>query len=302
MKIVKRVLLGINIVFIVVALGIFLLLWMSDDTLYFDGGRGYVNENGELIWENGEFASGYTGNYTFLYRGYVKLVLKTLHVEKTDDAVRDLQLAKFSFYFYDMQTYELLLGYDFYQDRVYALIEGQWYRVRETWLLTDVITRELDRSLGSISATWRGQSTLAFEEYYNTDMSNPTFRYNLYWTPSHRPNNSYDWLNYRDSGFSNVTPVSIQSSAEAIQQAAKELGYQNPIGVAMYDETCGYWLVEILEDIGYEGDSSAEIQKPIMDEIYTVIMDNQGRTLEIYQSVTKYTPFIEAIRDKTDLS
>ena len=68
MKIVKRILLGINIVFIVVALGIFLLLWMSDDTLYFDGGRGYVNENGELIWENGEFASGYTGNYTLCER------------------------------------------------------------------------------------------------------------------------------------------------------------------------------------------------------------------------------------------
>ena len=278
---------------------LFILYWSADDMLLFHGGRGYVNENHELLWENGDFDNSYKGNDSWLYRAYIKFVLKSLDFDQTDDIVRDVQLVQFCFSSKGKTTYQISLGYDFYQQKVYAFVDHEIYQVKEPRLLKDIMTTQLDHSLTYTWDAWRGQSIYASEEFYNTDMSNPTFRYNLHWLPSERMSDKGLDLEYRKSGFINTTSISITSAEEAIQQAAKELGYQNPIGIALYDETCGYWMVELLDDKNYTGSAPADIQHQILDKIYTVIMDDRGRTLETYRHVTRYLPFLEAIRNKS---
>ena len=101
-----------------------------------------------------------------------------------------------------------------------------------------------------------------------------------------------DFWDYRDKGFINTDAVSITTKEEAIVRAAKELGFENPVGFVFYDKTCGYWMVELYDDKGIEPAWNNEYTLMLAEEAMTVIMDNNGITLEVFNSVTSYYQFI----------
>lgn len=235
------------------------------------------------------------------YMRHIASVIRTLHYQKTEDAVKDVQLLTF---FYQAAgsheereaLWSVSFAYDFYQQKIYALKDGVWYRVSNTKRMESIISTLLDHSLRFSDECWRGQSTFAFEEHKESDFDSPTFRYHLYWMPEKRP--TYEEHGFRNSGFSNTEPTVIQSAEDAIWRAANELGYQNPVAVTFYDETCGYWMVELYDDKGEDWTDVNAYTRFLHENVQTVIMNREGVTLEIYRSVTRYTPFIEEIIER----
>ena len=126
------------------------------------------------------------------------------------------------------------------------------------------------------------------EELAKTDFENATFRYNLYWTlfPKRGENPNIQW-----DGFKNTEVNPPSSREDAVALAAKELGYDNPVAVAMYDETCGYYMVEIGNDNGNGIIQCIDNTLTQVEPIYTVVIDNMGRTVEIYLGATRSIPF-----------
>ncbi len=116
-----------------------------------------------------------------------------------------------------------------------------------------------------------------FNTYRFMDPDRHVFRYECHWRSSYYKEAESYFKNYK---FNNVTPVEIKNIDDAIAQAAKELGFKNPVSLYYYDETCGYWMVEMFDDIGYDI-SSPEFHYVLDSIAKTVVMDSQGITLEI---------------------
>lgn len=226
--------------------------------------------------------------------GYIRhlaSILRTLDYSITDDEIKDIEAVKFSFRDGNQnELWTVLFAYDFYQEKTYALINNTWHTVEADERLNSAIEDILGLSFGHSSYRWRGQSTFSFEEFTNTNMDNPSFRYHLYWFPKDRPDK--DLHDFKDSGFINNTPVTINSADEAIERAAQELGYSNAIGFAFYDETCGYWMVELYDDEGYDRSNTSDFTNILADKVVTLIMDKNGITKETYTAITRLYPFL----------
>ena len=243
---------------------------------------------------------------------YVALQFKLISYEKTDDVPTDAEIFQFSFNDYTMSEYSLYepvtisskeiqthtFAYDFYSKKVYALRDGDWYLVKENRVFNSIIQHCLDwNDPWGFPERWRGQSLYGQEEMRfegnKFDLKNPTFRYDLHWSWRYRiDEEKRELYEYRDSGFNNTDAVSITNNEEAIARAAKELGFENPIGYVFYDKTCGYWMVELYEDKGITPAWNNEYTHMLAEEVMTVIMDNNGVTLEIFNSVTSCYQFI----------
>ena len=131
------------------------------------------------------------------------------------------------------------------------------------------------------------------EEFVDSNFEDPSFRYNLYWKQSGQW--KLDGYNWKMTGFKNTSDRAISSKEEAISRAAEELGYESPVGVTFYDETCGYWMVELYEnDASYTGLTGNELYSRLRRTVQTVILDDKGRTVEIYDSLTRYVAFASA--------
>lgn len=216
-------------------------------------------------------------------------LLRSLKLSKINELPTDIQLVKFSYELADYNKHHELkymyVAYDFYTAKLYANKNDTWYLMEENPDLNRVIVSRMDSFW---FGEWRGQSTYCWEEYPEDDFENATFRYNLYWKKSDFPNIEEHGL--RLSGFKNTDEKAITSRDEAIARAAKELGYDNPVAVTFYDETCRYYMVELANDAGdglHRVPGIADIAEPI----YTVIMNSDGQTLEIYEDATRTHPF-----------
>ena len=119
------------------------------------------------------------------------------------------------------------------------------------------------------------------------------FRYYTRWGCPYKPSTEHDYI---DSGFKNINPTVIETKDQAVSRAAEELGYKNPVGVVFYDETCGYWMVELYENPTTNTWADLnEYTDFLYSNVYTVIINDQGITLETYQNITHYKPFLELV-------
>ena len=225
---------------------------------------------------------------------YLAYVLRSIDSKPVDKHPTDVQIVEFSFMNYDdfsfQKIWEKSVAYDFYTKQLYVFEKGNWYRMMENDALSKLILSDLEYSLRYSNVIWRGQSIYSREEFTESDFGNATFRYNLYWTVFPKYGESFDiqW-----TGFKNTEVSPINSREDAVALAAKELGYDNPVAVTMYDETCGYYMVEIGNDNGNGVMQIVEHSFEQMEPIYTVVIDNMGRTLEIYKGFTRARPFLQ---------
>ena len=135
------------------------------------------------------------------------------------------------------------------------------------------------------SVIWLGQSTYSAEEFTENDFFAPTFRYNLHWKSQSEPSE------YRNTNFKNISPIEAMSESMAVELAAHELGFESPRAIAFYDETCGWWMVELYDDLGQTWDDLQDCYDFMCENVYTVVIDDLGRTVEVYQSVTRGRAF-----------
>lgn len=240
--------------------------------------------------------------YDRAYLARLAVKLESIQYEKTEDIPTDIELFQFDFENYKKSygystTKSYIFAYDFYLKKVYTIRANVWYVVKGDYIFNKFIEYCMNIHYpDSFDERWRGQSLYGHEEFRfdgnRFDFENPTFRYNLYWSWKDEMKARADFWDYRDNGFINTDAVSITTKEEAIVRAAKELGFENPVGFVFYDKTCGYWMVELYDDKGIEPAWNNEYTLMLAEEAMTVIMDNNGITLEVFNSVTSYYQFI----------
>lgn len=221
-------------------------------------------------------------------------ILRQLQCTKTQTIPSDAQILQFRFVDDSPENHNKLweeyIAFDFYTKKLFVFREGKWYSTKENKRLNAFIEENLNISLQY--TVWRGQSTYAPEEFVDSDFENASFRYNLYWKQSeYHDEESYNW---RRNGFTNTAAANVLTKEDALSCAAEELGYANPAGTVLYDETCGFWMVELYEDDpAYREMSLDDFCASIHDIAKTVIIDNQGKTVEIYDCLTRYRAFFD---------
>ena len=264
---------------------------------------GFITSNGEeLVYTDDDYLICDVYKY-YVYDNIYYLtglysVLSKINYKNEGLAPTDAQFVRFSFV--DSEDYAMesfTLAYDFYLEKVLIFNEGKWYSVKDDSRISSYIPKLLDKALNASDFDWRGQSTFAFEEWVEADFENATFRYNLYWVPEERPW-SFEFTEWRGEGFVNTEPAEVKTKDQALALAAKELGFTEPVGVTFYDETCGYWMVEMYDAVGG--------YKPVLENneclklpelCRTVIISDKGITLEVYKAVTRFRPFMEPFMD-----
>jgi hypothetical protein len=255
------------------------LVYTDDDYLYCDVYKYYEYDNIDYL----------TGLYS---------VLSKINFKNEGLVPTDAQFVRF--YFVDSEDYAMesfTLAYDFHLEKVLILNEGKWYSVKDDSRISSYIPKLLDKALSASDFIWRGQSTFALEEWVEADFENATFRYNLYWVPDVRPWNC-EFAEWRGERFVNTEPAEVKTKDQALALAAKELGFTEPVGVTFYDETCGYWMVEMYDAVGgYKSVHENNEYLKLPELCRTVIISDKGITLEVYKSVTRFRPFMEPFMD-----
>ncbi len=214
----------------------------------------------------------------------------TARGKKAEDTLTDVELAEFRFVDKDFRSiYTFYVAYDYALENVYIKRQDGWFRLKNSNYLDKIIISSLEHAFG-VPETWRVQSLYGLENWAEADLNDLVFRYNAHWGSPNKPSAEHE---YRDSDFKNTQPTSIETKDQAIARAAEELGYKEPVGVVFYDETCGYWMVELYDAFCVnEWTDVSEYTDFLHHNVYTVIMDDEGVTLETYQSVSHYKPFL----------
>lgn len=227
-----------------------------------------LNENNERVIG---FAIGGT-QYDKLNIARVLYALDNMKYEETDDIPTNMDEFSILLTGVGVEPLEVRIVYDYLLKQEYVWIGGEWHRITEmTAMLNNIILPDINYAMPSGIARYQ-------------DDDHHIFRYEHHWNPS------YDWrregkYNYRESMFNNTEPAEIKDKDDAIARAAKELGFDNPVAIYYYDETCGYWMIELYDDIGYDT-TSREFRDALDDIVKTVIMDDKGITLEVYTNPT----------------
>lgn len=255
-----------------------------------------VDDDGGIKWTEGELNDTvWMSDDTWKLNKFAKL-LRSLELYETSELPTDIQIVEIYFTHSTLQTREILekmyVAYDFYTGLLYANKDGKWYLMKENQELNRIIVERMDDRLWK---RWRGQSIYSEEEFPESDFENATFRYNLYWEMTDYPSVEEDGLML--SGFNNTDEVEINSREDAIKRAAEELGYDNPVAVTLYDETCGYYMAEIANDNGKGVVDINNGHPELIEPIFTVVMDDKGRTLEVYEGCTRTRPFWNYLTD-----
>jgi len=254
-------------------------------------GMAKIDDQGQPFWTG---TRGSAFRWDEVYMQEVADVLSSVKCIKANKAPTDVQLIQFS---YRDKNREILwtahVAYDFYEKKVYIGKKGTWYVSGKTDALDALIISELGTIL-KCRFNWCGQSNFEYEEFQAVDLNNLTFRYNLHWPP--KEDSIREKTNLQTTDFNNMDAMIIENEEQAIKRAALELGYQSPIGLAYFDETCGFWMVEIYEDDGNNWDNRRpEFAIFLYENVKTVIMDNMGRTVEIYDDITSVFTFFEIV-------
>jgi len=246
-----------------------------------------IEPDGTIIWTEGSDHLPISDDYYEM--GRLEDILSGLKLSKADVLPTDVQLIDITFEhrtWVEPQTVldSIKFAFDFYTEKFYVHKDNVWYIMEKNDDLNAVIVS----SLSSRGIPIRGESTFCLEEFPDSDFENATFRYNVYWSAFY---DEHFLAGIKNSGFNNVDEVTITSREEAIVRAAKELGYDNPVAVTFYDETCNYYKVEIANDNGngIMQDTGSMIE--FVEPIYSVVIDDMGRTLEVYQGYTRTRPF-----------
>lgn len=257
--------------------------------------RTTVDPNGCFEWNNvGIFSPIWKSGYNSMC--CLAAELRTLGLQKASTLPTDIELCSISFSKSNDVSHETLwreqLAYDYITKQLYCYRDGEWYYVEENGKLNDYITSAI--SIDQYSSPWRGQSTYVGEEFAEVDYQSATFRYNLYWKQTNSP--SQEKHNLRVDNFKNTDKCIIRGADDAVRLAALELGYESPIATVLYDDISGYYMVELYNDDGVaipnDIQSINEYCAMLYENVMTVIIDNNGKTVEIYRSVTYFTPFI----------
>ena len=319
----KRVLKSVPAKIIILGLAIVLVICISAVVLYIvavpSGTNGYnfwfacveltdseIKPLPERVSHRFTIDNNYTPNlFDRAYLARLAIKLESIRYEKTEDVPTDVELFQFDFENYKENygfstTKSYVFAYDFYLKKVYTLKDGVWYAVKEDHVFNKFLEYCMNVHYPfSFDEKWRGQSNYNCDSQYTinnqeSDLDDLSFRYNLCWSWTDKLKDN-EKFKYRDSGFNNTDSVSIITKEEAITRAAKELGFENPIGIAFFDKTSGYWMVELYDDNGYTPSWDTEYVAMLVDEVMTVTMDNNGVTLEIYNSSTSAYQFIKKI-------
>ena len=242
-----------------------------------------VAADGSFEWEDEERRSvrnGYPHSLTFLF---------TARTDWAESTLGDVELAEFCFCGKDFEPiYTFYVAYDYALKNIYIKKHDKWFRLKDTDTIDKIITNSMEESLTDYEM-WHAQSLYGLENWAKVDIDDLVFRYYTRWGCLYKPSVED---NYRDSGFKNIHPTVIETKEQAIARAAQELGYEKPIGVVFYDKTCGYWMVELYEEpTANTWTDMDEYGDFLHTNVYTVIMDAQGITLETYQNITHYKPF-----------
>ena len=229
----------------------------------------------------------------------IALLIEFVPMEPTDDVVTDAEIYLITFRKNGNQIKNVAFAYDFYLKNTYAYFDGEWYFFKENFAFEKLISLVWDEPF---DCKFRGQSIYSDgdSELFceASDFDSLTFRYDLRWSmvENLKDKNSIDY-EYRDSGFKNVGNVRLENAVDAVAQAAYELGYLEYVGVAFYDKTNGYWMVEIhenTEQLKEAREDDARYYELLYENVYTVIIDNTATTLEIYKSCTTFLQFAYA--------
>ena len=226
--------------------------------------------------------------------------LKFVRGAKIDEQPTDVQLAEIRFVKENRQVGDrILIARDFYSGKTFvSRKEGEWRLVKFPKRLDGAMTVAMESAIyiiDDIPRNWRGKAIYCYEEFQDFNKDAMTFRYNLSWLPE-AVHENFD--GFKNSGFKNTEPTEINSTSDAIARAAEELSIEAPVAVTFYDETCGYWLVEIYENTTYTPVDKSDYADYLFDLsvrglIWTVIMDGNGITLETYNDFTRFAPFWE---------
>jgi len=273
-----------------------------------------VNADGTIVWTG-------TWQYLFIHRDFpdetmmevrqLAATLRTLPLKKTDELPTDVQIIEISFTpeEHDFQNKYLCtcIAYDFYTKKVYVNKGGtKWYLLKDEDILDSYIYKAFFRSHGEI---WYGQSTKNTVGVETYDHDNATFRYNMHWKLT--PETLYEAMpeqmaeqakeailslrfdgSVQTEGFRNTDEKRISTREEALSRAAEELGYDDPIGTTFFDETCGYWMVELYDDSTFqELQKEFNVPQALYESVHRVIMDDRGRTIAISNTYTDIDAF-----------
>ena len=292
----RKLILLLLISFIVIML---IYTWISIFRLYalpygcnhldITNGIAKIDKYGSIKWADGRQHATIFYDDTISKIREIAAVVRTLNLTKTNELPTDVQLIEISFTRFTDTSKDKLwttyVAYDFYTQKLYANKDGVWYLMKDNERLNTYI---IERLTGDFMFPWRGQSTYSREEFTESDFENATFRYNLYWTvfPMYAKK-----IDIQLTNFNNTDEKPIPSREDAILRAAQELGYDNPVAIALYDETCNYYMVEIANNNGDGIMKNINGTMRLIEPIYTVIIDDKGKTVEIYLGVTRTRPF-----------
>ena len=220
--------------------------------------------------------------------------IRKLKCEKTQDVLADVELIELSLLNSNhTELFNLVIAYDYNTQKTYILKNRGWYLLNNTQEFDDFIKEHLNQCgySGFSDKAWKVQS-LQKSEFPDADVNYDSliFRYNVHWRSSETL--TFEEDEYQNSGFTNTVEIPINTPDQAITQAAKEMEYDNFVGIAFYDKTCRYWMVELYDGELYTAArNSNEYGDFLYDNVYTVVMDNMGITLETYQHVTSFDAF-----------
>lgn len=273
-----------------------------------------VNDDGTIIWTG-------TWQYLDIHHGYpdesmmevrqLAATLRTLPLQKADSLPTDVQIMEFSFMPEEYEFHDkhlcTCIAYDFYTQKIYVNKGGsEWYLLKDEDILDGYIYKALRYPTADL---WYGQSTQLTVGVYTYDYENATFRYNMHWKltpetlykamPEQMAEQAKEAIlslrfdgSVQTEGFRNTDEKRISTREEALSRAAEELGYDDPIGTTFFDETCGYWMVELYDDSTFqELQKEFNVPQALYESVHRVIMDDRGRTIAISNTYTDIDAF-----------
>ena len=197
---------------------------------------------------------------SYLEQGLLEKKGDNLKLTPTNDNLTDVELIEISQCNKTEFENDIYIAYDYDLKNEYLYKDGIWYEVNITNKLNKLLIQTLNDATKynyCPDITWKVQTRYFAEIFDDTDLDKLIFRYNVHWRPSEKFEERD--INFRSTGFKNTYPMVIDNSEQAIHLAAKEMGYENPIGVVFYDKTCGYWMVELYDQKSYDNEQNNSI-------------------------------------------
>lgn len=301
----KKYIIGISLAVLVVILIVPLIRFLhipeNWNGVWVDTGCGQFTEEKQIVFNSGNDSIGW--NYSVSDGGtkkdfvnnvrYIVYAMRSARYKKTELAPTECQAVVITIKQDKSSLVSVTYAYDFEQKKVFVIYNDVCYEVNESKQLKGMLCDLVSWSLFPLdNGAWRAQSTFCREEFAVDTESTLTFRYNLHWCPQNGFSGDHfvEW-DYKNDGFkvSEIKPIS--DACEALRIASNELDYISPVGLVYFDETCGYWMVEIIDGSVYNSLNGIEDYSDLDEKAKTVIISNQGEIIETYTHCTSVMAF-----------